>query len=125
MRKMNGIPHEPSIKRPQPPPHPAPAFKDLLRIALLKIIEKEGEIHGLRLHDELKNKYGIVIPRPVIYRALRALEADGLVVSRWSVKESGPAKRLYRITEEGEEFLKQRIHRVKKVLELVKKILEE
>jgi DNA-binding PadR family transcriptional regulator len=41
----------------------------------------------------------------MIYRHLRQLEEDGLVSSNWETKGTGPAKRMYTITEEGKEVL--------------------
>lgn len=40
-----------------------------------------------------------------VYRALRALEDEGLVVSEWSAELPGPAKRTYTLTDEGREVL--------------------
>ena len=44
-------------------------------------------------------------PPGMIYRHLRQLEQDGLVVSQWETEGSGPAKRMYALTEEGVEVL--------------------
>jgi poly-beta-hydroxybutyrate-responsive repressor len=44
-------------------------------------------------------------PPGMIYRHLRQLEEDGLVHSEWETAGSGPAKRMYRLTPEGEEVL--------------------
>ena len=44
-------------------------------------------------------------PPGMIYRHLRQLEEDGLVSSNWETKGTGPAKRMYTITEEGKEVL--------------------
>jgi PadR family transcriptional regulator, regulatory protein PadR len=44
-------------------------------------------------------------PPGMIYRHLRQLEQDGLVASHWETQGSGPAKRIYEITAEGEEAL--------------------
>jgi DNA-binding PadR family transcriptional regulator len=40
-----------------------------------------------------------------VYRALRALEEEGLVVSEWSADLPGPAKRTYTLTAEGRRAL--------------------
>jgi PadR family transcriptional regulator PadR len=40
-----------------------------------------------------------------VYRALRALEEEGLVVSEWSADLPGPAKRTYTLTDEGSAVL--------------------
>ena len=40
-----------------------------------------------------------------IYRHLRRLEDDGFVSSEWDTSGTGPARRFYKITSEGEVFL--------------------
>jgi poly-beta-hydroxybutyrate-responsive repressor len=40
-----------------------------------------------------------------LYRALRALEEDGVVTSEWSADLPGPAKRTYTLTDEGRRLL--------------------
>jgi PadR family transcriptional regulator PadR len=44
-------------------------------------------------------------PPGMIYRHLRDLEAAGLVISSWKTEGTGPAKRVYELTPEGEETL--------------------
>jgi PadR family transcriptional regulator len=44
-------------------------------------------------------------PPGMIYRHLRDLEAAGLVTSSWKTEGTGPAKRVYELTPEGEEAL--------------------
>ena len=63
--------------------------------------------YGYELIQNLQ-KYGFLegqAPPGMIYRHLRQLEEDGLVRSEWQTEGSGPAKRMYRITPEGEEVL--------------------
>ena len=53
-------------------------------------------------------KFGFVqgqAPPGMIYRHLRELEADGLVWSEWQTEGAGAARRIYRLTTEGEEAL--------------------
>jgi len=40
-----------------------------------------------------------------IYRNLRNMEKEGLVKSKWDTRGAGPARRIYRITPQGEEIL--------------------
>ncbi|MFN2169441.1 MAG: helix-turn-helix transcriptional regulator, partial [Anaerolineae bacterium] len=40
-----------------------------------------------------------------VYRLLRDLEDRGLVTSRWDTDSGGPARRLYLITPEGDDYL--------------------
>lgn len=61
-------------------------------------------------YELIKNiqQFGFVegqAPPGMIYRHLRDLEAAGLVVSSWKTDGSGPAKRMYCLTAEGEEAL--------------------
>jgi PadR family transcriptional regulator PadR len=60
-----------------------------------ELIEKISEF---RFHDS---------PPDVgaIYRNLRGMEKEGWVKSKWDTKGAGPAKRIYRITAQGEEIL--------------------
>ena len=44
-------------------------------------------------------------PPGMIYRHLRDLEATGVVISSWRTEGTGPAKRVYELTPEGEEAL--------------------
>jgi poly-beta-hydroxybutyrate-responsive repressor len=44
-------------------------------------------------------------PPGMIYRHLRGLEADGLVHSKWQTEGTGPARRIYHLTPEGDEAL--------------------
>lgn len=41
-----------------------------------------------------------------LYRTLRQLEEDGIVQSSWDTEGQGPARRLYRVTSEGTEYLR-------------------
>jgi PadR family transcriptional regulator len=63
--------------------------------------------YGYELIQNIQ-KFGFVegqAPPGMIYRHLRQLEKDGLVSSNWETKGTGPAKRMYTITEEGKEVL--------------------
>jgi poly-beta-hydroxybutyrate-responsive repressor len=63
--------------------------------------------YGYELINSI-HEFGFVqgqAPPGMIYRHLRGLEADGLVESEWQTKGSGPARRIYRLTPEGNETL--------------------
>lgn len=63
--------------------------------------------YGYELIQNIQN-FGFIegqAPPGMIYRHLRQLEEDGLVRSEWETKESGPAKRVYQITEDGQQIL--------------------
>ncbi|MDK2855985.1 MAG: hypothetical protein PWQ41_1770 [Bacillota bacterium] len=70
---------------------------------LLLLLEKPA--HGYELLDRLAD-FGLAEADPGgIYRTLRRLEEEGYVVSTWETGGPGPARKEYRVTEEGEELL--------------------
>lgn len=75
--------------------------KDFLRSSLLLLL-REGEAHGYDLLQPVE-AFGFDHSDPGgLYRTLRRLENEGLVASAWERSESGPPKRVYRITGDGE-----------------------
>jgi DNA-binding PadR family transcriptional regulator len=76
--------------------------------ALLLLLRHE-EGYGYALMDGLKGlglADGSLNPS-VVYRSLREMEEWGWVTSRWDTEGSGPSRRVYRITPEGEGFLSE------------------
>ena len=101
-----------------------PPLKGILSIAIIDLI-KEKSVHGGEIYQSLKEKFQIDTPRGIIYALLRRMEADGLVVSNWDIRDSGPARRKYHITEEGLEYLKTAMDRLKRSRELIMILLDE
>ena len=63
--------------------------------------------YGYELINNIQ-KFGFIqgqAPPGMIYRHLRGLEADGLVQSEWQTEGTGPARRIYRLTPEGDSAL--------------------
>ena len=76
---------------------------------LLLMIRERGQTYGYNLSNELE-KYAFTdaeIERAALYRTLKVLESNGFVVSEWDVEGSGPARKLYSLTKEGELHLRQ------------------
>lgn len=71
---------------------------------LLLVLEQPG--YGYDLVARLK-PLGINDDAASVYRALRHLEHDGAVTSSWRTSETGPARRVYQLTEAGEAVLRQ------------------
>lgn len=77
-------------------------------VILLLLLQK-GEAHGYELANELP-KYALTdaeVEVAALYRTLRTLEQNRNVTSRWDTGSGGPARRLYRLTDEGEEHLRE------------------
>ncbi len=80
--------------------------RNLLRPAILLLL-KERESHGYELVSRL-GELGFDVPDfGGLYRSLRAMEDEGLVSSSWGTPERGPARRIYAITRQGEEHLRE------------------
>jgi poly-beta-hydroxybutyrate-responsive repressor len=78
--------------------------KNFLRACLLLLV-REQPSHGYDLLERL-GKLGFTRSDPGgLYRALRAMEQEGLMRSVWETSASGPARRRYEVTAEGEDWL--------------------
>jgi PadR family transcriptional regulator len=71
---------------------------------LLLVLERPG--YGYDLAARLK-PLGITEDAASIYRALRLLEHEGAVTSSWRMSTTGPARRVYQLTEAGRRRLRQ------------------
>jgi len=79
--------------------------KNFLRPCLLLLLH-ESPAHGYELRERLRPLgFGRDDPGR-LYRALRALEAAGLVRSAWQSSAGGPDRRTYQLTRAGEERLR-------------------
>jgi DNA-binding PadR family transcriptional regulator len=75
-----------------------------LRACLLLLIAERAD-HGYDLASRLTD-FGLdAVDTPSTYRALRALERDGMVASVWMRSLGGPARRVYRLAAAGEAAL--------------------
>lgn len=86
----------------------AGTFKSFL-IPYVLLMLRDGAIHGYAIWERLML---MSIPglnendRVNIYRALRQLEKEGKIKSQWETTGTGPARRVYMLTNTGENFLK-------------------
>lgn len=85
------------------PPRPLRPHKELLTAWLLLLLDT-GASYGYELRREL-DAHHLVVDPSVLYRALRKLERDGAVQSRWMKSEAGPRRRFYRLTAKGRQEL--------------------
>lgn len=91
---------------------------------LLLLLAQEPT-YGYDLIDKL-DKFGFESPDPgTIYRYLRELEENDRVTSSWDTESSGPAKRSYQVTKEGQEYLKAWVVRIEKNREILGRFLRE
>ena len=84
---------------------PAPTLpRNFMRPCVLLLL-REHPAHGYDLLERLR-AFGFSPTDPGrLYRALRSLEADGLVRSTWEPSDNGPNRRIYELTRAGMEEL--------------------
>lgn len=76
---------------------------------VLLLLKKHGPSYGYELATAL-NEHALTdaeIERAALYRTLKQLEGNGHVLSDWDVSGSGPARHVYRLTDSGEEHLRE------------------
>ena len=103
--------------------HKSAPMRGLLHACILCII-REKPAYGSEIHQKLKEKFNIEPPKPLVYTLLRRMERSGLIVSTWDIQESGPARRVYKITEEGIEHLRNMANRLKKIIPIIESIIK-
>ena len=75
---------------------------------LILLVLKGNDSYGYELIEKISEFHFHDSPPDVgaVYKNLRAMEKEGWVKSKWDTKGNGPAKRIYRITPQGEEILR-------------------
>ena len=76
---------------------------------VLQLLKKKGHAYGYDLCAELQEHAltDTAIEKAALYRTLRQLEANGNVKSEWETNKAGPARRVYKITKQGERHLEE------------------
>jgi PadR family transcriptional regulator PadR len=78
--------------------------RNFLPSCLLLLLSERPD-HGYDLVNRLSELHSVHGDGGTVYRALRALEQQGLVHSAWHASDAGPARRIYRLTQQGETTL--------------------
>ena len=112
------------VKHPDCVCHTDAPLRGLLHIAILSLV-KDKSAHGGEIYQNLKEKFKIDPPRGIIYALLRRMEGDSLIVSNWDIQETGPARRIYHITDDGLEYLKGFLERLRRASQMIHILLEE
>ncbi|SHE76290.1 Transcriptional regulator PadR-like family protein [Marinitoga hydrogenitolerans DSM 16785] len=103
-----------------------PRFKgaDLLSGYLLLFL-KQQPTHGYLLSTKLKN-LGFEITDPaIIYRHLKKMENFGLIYSKIHPGKDGPPKKVFYITDDGKNYLKEIIRNIENRIIVLKQFLNE
>lgn len=92
----------------------------------LLFLLRSGPAHGYELIRRMEE---VPLPGPIpdtgaVYRALRRMEEEGLVISRWADPEAGPRRKVYRITSAGRRKLTIWAEAIRGRVELLQRFLE-
>ncbi len=76
---------------------------------LLLVLREKGRTYGYDILGSLAEHAFTdgEIEKAVLYRTLGRLEKNGYIRSNWDTSEPGPARRVYRLTREGEQHLQE------------------
>ncbi len=71
---------------------------------LILAVLSGGPRHGYAIAREIERRSAdaLKVGEGALYPALRALEREGMVESAWETQPSGPARRIYTLTEAGQ-----------------------
>ncbi|MCP8968510.1 poly-beta-hydroxybutyrate-responsive repressor [Ectobacillus ponti] len=84
---------------------PASSMPKNFLVPFLLLCLKDWSLHGYKLIQMLMDIGFSSIDQGNVYRTLRKLEKEKLISSTWDTSEGGPAKRIYSLTEYGEQYL--------------------
>jgi PadR family transcriptional regulator, regulatory protein PadR len=74
-------------------------------VPVVLVTLKEWKSYGYELIERVA-RFGFEAMNPgTLYRTLRNMEKEGLCQSEWETSKSGPARRVYSITDAGEAYL--------------------
>jgi PadR family transcriptional regulator PadR len=79
--------------------------KGILEYCILSIIQKR-DVYPSEIIDELK-KAQLIVVEGTLYPLLTRLKNEGILTYRWEESQSGPPRKYYFLTSEGEQFLQE------------------
>lgn len=88
------------------------------------LILSKGSSHGYGLIEDLEKHCGEKVDIGNLYRTLRRMEMNDWVTSSWDKNEFGPDRRVYTITEDGQEFLHEAVSSLMRSDKLIHGFLE-
>ncbi|HHY11529.1 MAG TPA: PadR family transcriptional regulator [Firmicutes bacterium] len=91
----------------------------------LLLLLTENVTYGYDLISRLKEfGFGDNQDPGMVYRYLRRLEKRGMIESRWDTTGTGPARRMYRVTADGDELLSVWAETIKLNIRVLQQFLE-
>src|SRR5699024_11655421 len=96
--------------------------KGILEICVLVLLEKK-DCYGYELVQKISNK--IEISEGSMYPLLRRLTKEGYFTTYIQESSGGPARKYYRLTKQGREYLHEQMREWKEFSDAVNELIEE
>src|SRR5699024_4205117 len=96
--------------------------KGILEICVLVLLKKK-DCYGYELGQKISNK--IEISEGSMYQLLRRLTKEGYFTTYFQESSGGPARKYYRLTEQGREYLHEQMREWKAFSNVVNELIEE
>jgi PadR family transcriptional regulator PadR len=96
--------------------------KGVLELCILAILS-QGDAYPTEIIEKLKGTK-LVVVEGTLYPLLTRLKNTGLLAYRWEESNSGPPRKYYKLTAEGETYLKDLQHAWKALVEAVNLTIE-
>lgn len=87
--------------------HDPQLLKGLVGLLILGVLN-DGESYGYEIASKLRTSGLAELKEGTVYPALSRLEKDGLLATRLVESPSGPARKYYRLTNDGRVNLRER-----------------
>ncbi|MCW5907846.1 MAG: PadR family transcriptional regulator [Chitinophagales bacterium] len=97
--------------------------KGVLEFCILCILS-DGEHYPTEIIERMKEGK-LLIVEGTLYPLLTRLKNDGLLAYRWVESQSGPPRKYFTLTEQGQAFLKELLDSWKELTESVNHIIEQ
>lgn len=92
---------------------------------VLLVALRHSAAHGYSLLREIEDFGFVALDPSIVYRVLRQMELDGWVTSSWDRdRTQGPPRRVYMLSQLGEEVLDEWIEELRNVNEKTGRLLE-
>src|SRR6218665_1303090 len=97
--------------------------KGVLELCILSILS-QGDAYPTEIIDKLKDTK-LVVVEGTLYPLLTRLKNTGLLGYRWEESTSGPPRKYYKLTEIGEQYLKELQLSWQELVDAVNKTIEQ
>ena len=95
--------------------------KGILEFCILSALSKK-DAYASDIIEQLK-KARLIVVEGTLYPLLTRLKNDGLLTYRWEESTSGPPRKYYKLTAQGEIFLKELDKTWEELVQAVKEII--